>query len=243
MRARYYNPLIRRFVNADPAQQGWNWYAYAAGNPLGFVDPTGLGNASVINAVQTGLTFLGMTPVVGFVADIANAGISVARGNYADASINLAAAVPGAGQAVAGAKLAGVGIGLAKIGRGADRVADVGRGGRSLPAPRQINVNMGAINDYRHGGRMSAIEHINYRHASNSGFSNVSRFSKDTSVKNIQSYIDNAVRYGDVTRQGANSFKIEYNLGRSIGTNQAGNPASGIRVFVRDGNLQTAFPY
>jgi hypothetical protein len=23
MRARYYNPLIRRFVNADPAQQGW----------------------------------------------------------------------------------------------------------------------------------------------------------------------------------------------------------------------------
>ena len=48
--------------------------------------------------------FLGMVPVVGFVADIANAGISVARGNYADASINLAAAVPGAGQAVMGAK-------------------------------------------------------------------------------------------------------------------------------------------
>ena len=122
MRARYYNPLIRRFVNADPAQQGWNWYAYAAGNPLGFVDPTGLGNQSVINAVQTGLSFLGMTPVVGFVADIANAGISVARGNYADASINLAAAVPGAGQAVMGAKMAAVGFGVyksAKFAKGA----------------------------------------------------------------------------------------------------------------------------
>ena len=66
------------------------------------------------------LTFLGMTPVVGFVADIANAGISAARGNYAAASIDLAAAVPGIGQAAAGAKLAGVGIGLARIGRGTD---------------------------------------------------------------------------------------------------------------------------
>lgn len=110
MRARFYNPLVRRFVNSDPAQQGWNWYAYAAGNPLGFVDPTGLGNQGVLDAIQTGLSFLGMVPVVGFVADVANAGISVARGNYVDASINLAAAIPGAGQAVTGAKLAGVGL-------------------------------------------------------------------------------------------------------------------------------------
>jgi RHS repeat-associated protein len=128
MRARFYNPLIRRFVNADPAQQGWNWYAYAAGNPMGFVDPTGLGNASVLNAVQTGLSFLGMVPVVGFVADIANAGISVARGNYADAAINFAAAVPGAGQAVMGAKLAGAGLGIWGAVRAADRLGDFGRG-------------------------------------------------------------------------------------------------------------------
>lgn len=124
MRARFYNPLIRRFVNADPAQQGWNWYAYAAGNPLGFVDPTGLGNASVINAVQTGLSFLGMVPVVGFVADIANAGISVARGNYADASINLAAAIPGIGQAATGAKFAAAGFGVFGAIRVTDRATD-----------------------------------------------------------------------------------------------------------------------
>ena len=63
-----------------------------------------------------------MTPVVGFVADVANAGISVARGNYADASINLAAAVPGAGQAVMGAKLAAVGFGVYKSAKFAKNV-------------------------------------------------------------------------------------------------------------------------
>jgi RHS repeat-associated protein len=43
MRARFYNPLTRRFLNADPARDGWNWYAYANGNPVDLVDPLGLG--------------------------------------------------------------------------------------------------------------------------------------------------------------------------------------------------------
>ena len=42
MRARYYNPLTMRFLNSDPAMDGLNWYAYANGNPIGRVDPTGL---------------------------------------------------------------------------------------------------------------------------------------------------------------------------------------------------------
>ncbi len=42
MRARYFNPLIRRFVNSDPARDAWNWFAYANGNPIFFVDPSGL---------------------------------------------------------------------------------------------------------------------------------------------------------------------------------------------------------
>ena len=90
---------------------------------------------------------------------------------------------------------------------------------------------------------MSAIEHINYRHSFNSGFQNVSRFGEGTSVRNIQSYVDDALRYGNVTPSGANGFRIEYNLGRTIGTDTSGNAAGNIRVFMRDGNIQTAFPY
>ena len=127
MRARFYNPLIRRFVNSDPAKEGWNWYAYAAGNPLGFVDPTGLGNAAILDAVQTGLSFLGMAPVAGFIPDVANSVISVARGNYADAAIHLAAAVPGFGQAVTGAKFATAGLGVFGAVKAVDRMGDAGR--------------------------------------------------------------------------------------------------------------------
>ncbi|MBW1650879.1 MAG: hypothetical protein JRJ44_09465, partial [Deltaproteobacteria bacterium] len=98
------------------------------------------------------------------------------------------------------------------------------------------------VNHYRHGGQMSAIEHINYRHSFNSEFQNVSKFSKGTSVKYIKSYVDEALSKGAVTSSGNNGFKIEYDFGRNIGTTQSGNPATAIRIFVRDGNIQTAFP-
>jgi hypothetical protein len=45
MRARYYNPYLCRFLNADPAgfSGGLNFYAYADGNPVSLIDPFGLG--------------------------------------------------------------------------------------------------------------------------------------------------------------------------------------------------------
>src|SRR5258707_4402837 len=44
MRARYYNPYICRFINADPSgfSGGLNFYAYADGNPISMLDPFGL---------------------------------------------------------------------------------------------------------------------------------------------------------------------------------------------------------
>jgi RHS repeat-associated protein len=45
MRARYYNPYLCRFLNADPAgfSASLNFYAYADGNPISLIDPFGLG--------------------------------------------------------------------------------------------------------------------------------------------------------------------------------------------------------
>jgi hypothetical protein len=40
--ARWYDAGTGRFISEDPARDGVNWYAYAAANPMRFVDPTGL---------------------------------------------------------------------------------------------------------------------------------------------------------------------------------------------------------
>ena len=42
MRARYYSPELGLFINEDPIRDGLNWYAYAGGNPVNRIDPTGL---------------------------------------------------------------------------------------------------------------------------------------------------------------------------------------------------------
>lgn len=58
--ARYYNPTIGRFISADPARQGLNWYVYCNNNPLMYVDPDGLDYDPAL-AVKYALTY-GMNP-------------------------------------------------------------------------------------------------------------------------------------------------------------------------------------
>jgi RHS repeat-associated protein len=41
-RARYYSPLLGRFINEDPIRFGNNFYRYVSDNPINFVDPFGL---------------------------------------------------------------------------------------------------------------------------------------------------------------------------------------------------------
>lgn len=51
MRARYYNPYLCRFVNPDPTgfSGGMNFFAYANGDPVSYLDPTGLDAANASN--------------------------------------------------------------------------------------------------------------------------------------------------------------------------------------------------
>ena len=34
LRARYYDPNVRRFISEDPVEDGGNWYVYAGNNPV-----------------------------------------------------------------------------------------------------------------------------------------------------------------------------------------------------------------
>ena len=55
LHARYYKPLLCRFLSVDPARsaqpnqpQTWNRYAYVANNPMGAVDPDGRERAQIL---------------------------------------------------------------------------------------------------------------------------------------------------------------------------------------------------
>ena len=63
MRARYYSPEMRRFINADVVAGNisnavtLNRYAYANGNPVSNVDPFGLAVERTIGVVYTIVDF------------------------------------------------------------------------------------------------------------------------------------------------------------------------------------------
>lgn len=72
----------------------------------------------ILDGTQVALDVVGLVPGVGEVADLANAGISAARGDYVGAGLSLAAAVPFAGWTATGAKV------LRKGAQAADAVND-----------------------------------------------------------------------------------------------------------------------
>jgi RHS repeat-associated protein len=210
-RARYYSPQLQRFLSEDPLE-------FAAGdtNLYAYV-----GNSPTNFTDPSGLCGLPCAIGLGFAAydayKLATGGRKDAAGN----ALNLA-------------------LGLTPFGMVTRGLRAAKAAPRALPAARQVDAAWGSLHQYAHGpGPMTAIEHINYRHAFNSGFDNVSRFAQGTTTRQIQSYVDDALRYGNVTQSGAS---IQYDVGRVIGYDQAGNAVTGIQVWVRNGYIRTAFP-
>ncbi|NNM44391.1 RHS repeat-associated core domain-containing protein [Knoellia sp. DB2414S] len=114
-------------------------------------------------------------------------------------------------------------------------------GDAATTAGKQIDAVCGGLSNYKHGGQMTAIEHINYGHASTSGFTGVSRFAEETRVRQIAGYVDNALRYGTVTPNGTNGSKVIHDTGSVIGTDPTGRAVTGIQIYVRKSEIQTAF--
>jgi hypothetical protein len=127
MRARYYNPLLMRFINADPIgfAGGSNWYAYAGNNPLLFLDPTGLWSWS-----QT----WGVLKAIGGAIEL---GVGVAAG--VATSWTGIGAVAGAAATVHGADTFQAGIRQAYSGKSVDTFTSQGMQAVGVP-PNVANV-------------------------------------------------------------------------------------------------------
>ncbi|GJF25717.1 hypothetical protein SHO565_62810 [Streptomyces sp. HO565] len=107
--AREYDPALGRFLSVDPVidmmdplqMQGYN---YGYNNPLAFMDADGRwGWSDVTHAT---LDVVGMVPVVGEGADLVNAGIYAYEGDWTNAALSAASAIPVAGNVATGAKMA-----------------------------------------------------------------------------------------------------------------------------------------
>ncbi|NYT95324.1 DNRLRE domain-containing protein, partial [Salinispora sp. H7-4] len=124
---RNYDPGLNRFLTRDTyggalADMGLamdpftgNRYAFAGGNPISFVEIDGhLFGMSWSDVGHAALDVVGLVPVVGEVADVANGAWYLAEGNYVDAGLSFSSAIP----------LFGYGASAAKFGKTGKKIYD-----------------------------------------------------------------------------------------------------------------------
>ena len=110
MRARYYNPNIKRFINQDikvgdiGSSQSLNRYAYCEGNPVSQMDPFGLSpqSGNEKSWLETLHTFLDIAGIAVDAADLVNAAIYCIEGKWGEAALSAISLIPAAGSFIAG---------------------------------------------------------------------------------------------------------------------------------------------
>ena len=103
--AREYDPRTARWLQRDPIDVAGghpNVYLYCLNNPLNLTDPDGFGSTDteLLELVQLLLDIIGLFPGVGEAADLANAGIYLARLDVKNALVSVAGVIPGIGDAL-----------------------------------------------------------------------------------------------------------------------------------------------
>jgi len=93
------------------------------------------------------------------------------------------------------------------------------------------------------GNAKYGLEHILRRHSFNTGAENVSRFSQGMGHIEIKGLINEAAQSGTAWQVQGGSRVLNANMGRVIGTDQAGNAVSGLRVVTdSSGRVITTYP-
>ncbi|MFI8962769.1 SpvB/TcaC N-terminal domain-containing protein [Streptomyces sp. NPDC053493] len=142
--ARYYNPRTQLWASPDPALPDYldkdiaggldeprnlAAYTYTHNNPLKLTDPTGkwpkMPSWKTIG--HTTLDVAGMVPVVGEAADLANAGWYAVEGDYVNAGLSAASAIPGAGYAANAAKYGNKALDAAQAAKNATNATDAAK--------------------------------------------------------------------------------------------------------------------
>jgi len=114
MRARYYSPELKRFINADVVKgsiansNSLNRYAYVEGNPVTLIDPFGLSAEpgtqtakdnfnwkKALEITHTVLDIAGFIPGIGDICDGINAVLYLAEGDYVNAALSAISLIPG----------------------------------------------------------------------------------------------------------------------------------------------------